>query len=154
MRNRSASSIWPMRSRRTLVSVTSTPHFSQTMPLILHALVFAAQAFVILDRTEDTRAEQAITLRLERPVVDGFRLLDLTEGPGANALRARRSRSGSDRTFGPTAVVKTSDSSFMSCSSLGVGFNFRVGGKGGMTAAPPCRQRRRLAISALNADRR
>ena len=27
-----ASSIWPMRSRRTLASVTSTPHFSQTMP--------------------------------------------------------------------------------------------------------------------------
>ena len=27
-----ASSIWPMRSRRTLASVTSTPHFSQMMP--------------------------------------------------------------------------------------------------------------------------
>src|SRR3546814_8133528 len=28
-----ASSIWPMRSRRTLVTVTSTPHFSHTTPL-------------------------------------------------------------------------------------------------------------------------
>ena len=28
-----ASSIWPMRSRRTFCTVTSTPHFSQTMPL-------------------------------------------------------------------------------------------------------------------------
>ncbi len=28
-----ASSIWPMRSRRTRASVTSTPHFSQMMPL-------------------------------------------------------------------------------------------------------------------------
>ena len=28
-----ASSIWPMRSRRTRDSVTSTPHFSQMMPL-------------------------------------------------------------------------------------------------------------------------
>ncbi len=28
-----ASSIWPIRSRRTLETVTSTPHFSQTMPL-------------------------------------------------------------------------------------------------------------------------
>jgi hypothetical protein len=28
-----ASSMWPMRSRRTLVTVTSTPHFSQTTPL-------------------------------------------------------------------------------------------------------------------------
>ncbi len=27
-----ASSMWPMRSRRTLVSVTSTPHFSQMTP--------------------------------------------------------------------------------------------------------------------------
>ena len=28
-----ASSMWPMRSRRTLARVTSTPHLSQTMPL-------------------------------------------------------------------------------------------------------------------------
>ena len=28
-----ASSIWPMRSRRTRASVTSTPHFSQITPL-------------------------------------------------------------------------------------------------------------------------
>ena len=27
-----ASSIWPIRSRRTLERVTSTPHFSQMMP--------------------------------------------------------------------------------------------------------------------------
>ena len=27
-----ASSMWPMRSRRTLEAMTSTPHFSQTMP--------------------------------------------------------------------------------------------------------------------------
>ena len=27
-----ASSMWPMRSRRTLVRVTSTPHFSHTTP--------------------------------------------------------------------------------------------------------------------------
>ena len=28
-----ANSIWPMRSRRTRLSVTSTEHFSQMMPL-------------------------------------------------------------------------------------------------------------------------
>ena len=28
-----ASSMWPMRSRRTFDWMTSTPHFSQTMPL-------------------------------------------------------------------------------------------------------------------------
>ena len=27
-----ASSMWPIRSRRTLASVTSVPHFSQMMP--------------------------------------------------------------------------------------------------------------------------
>ena len=48
---------------------------------IFHALIFAAQAFVILDRAKDTRAEQTVTLRLERPVVDGFGLFDLAEGP-------------------------------------------------------------------------
>jgi len=33
-----ASSIWPMRSLRTLLSVTSTPHRSQMMPLNLGPL--------------------------------------------------------------------------------------------------------------------
>lgn len=33
VRDGAASSIWPMRSRRTFDTVTSTPHFSQTMPL-------------------------------------------------------------------------------------------------------------------------
>ncbi len=54
----------------------------------LHALVLAAQALVVLDRSEDARAEQAVTLRLERAVVDGLRLLDLAVAPGADALGA------------------------------------------------------------------
>ncbi len=54
---------------------------------ILHALVLAAQALIVLDRAEDAGAEQAVTLGLERAVVDGFRLLDLTERPAADALR-------------------------------------------------------------------
>src|SRR5476651_312693 len=54
----------------------------------LHALVLAAQALVILDRSEDAGAEQAVTLRLEGAVVDGLRLLDLTVAPGADALGA------------------------------------------------------------------
>ena len=56
--------------------------------LVLHALVFAAQAFVVLYRTEDARAEQPVTFRLERAVVDRFRLLDFAEGPRADALGA------------------------------------------------------------------
>ena len=56
--------------------------------LVLHALVLAAQALVVLDRAEDARAEQTVTLGLERAVVDGLRLLDLAERPGQNLLRA------------------------------------------------------------------
>src|SRR5204863_4889161 len=59
--------------------------------LVFHALVLAAQAFVILDRTEDARAEQAVTLGLERPVVDRLRLLDLAEGPAADLVGRRDS---------------------------------------------------------------
>ncbi len=56
--------------------------------LVLHALVLAAQAFVVLHGTEDAGTEQAVTFGLERPVVDRFRLLDFAEGPRANALGA------------------------------------------------------------------
>jgi len=57
--------------------------------LVLHALVLAAQALVILDRAEDARAEQTVTLGLERAVVDRFGFLDLAVGPGKNPLRTR-----------------------------------------------------------------
>src|SRR6266550_2086253 len=55
--------------------------------LVLHALVLAAQALVILDRTEDAGAEQAVTLGLERAVVDRLGLLDLAEGPATDLVR-------------------------------------------------------------------
>src|SRR5439155_26957453 len=55
---------------------------------ILHPLVLAAQAHVVLDRPEDAGAEQAVALRLEGAVVDRLRLLDLAERPRADALRA------------------------------------------------------------------
>ena len=57
--------------------------------LVLHALVLAAQALVVLDRAEDARAEQAVTLGLERAVVDGLRLLDLAERPAADLVGRR-----------------------------------------------------------------
>ena len=56
--------------------------------LVLHALVLAAQALVVLDRSEDAGAEQTVTLRLERPVVDGLRLLDLAIRPRQDLLGA------------------------------------------------------------------
>ena len=60
-----ASSMCPMRSLRTFARVTSTPHFSADDAAVLETLVLAAQAFVVLDRPEDLRAEQTVTLRLE-----------------------------------------------------------------------------------------
>ncbi len=58
--------------------------------LVLHALVLAAQAFVVLGRTEDAGAEQAVALGLEGPVVDRLGLLDLAVRPGTDLLRARQ----------------------------------------------------------------
>ncbi|MNU68899.1 hypothetical protein D3C71_582750 [compost metagenome] len=54
---------------------------------VFQALVLAAQAFVILDRAKDLGAEQAVALRLEGTVVDGFRLLDFAVGPRTDFLR-------------------------------------------------------------------
>src|SRR5438874_6120693 len=55
---------------------------------ILHALVLAAQALVILDRAKDPGAEQPVAFRLEGAVIDRLGLFDLAIGPGADALRA------------------------------------------------------------------
>src|SRR5439155_21674377 len=55
---------------------------------VLHALVLAAQALVVLDRPEDPGAEQPVPLRLEGAVVDRLGLLDLAIGPGTDPLRA------------------------------------------------------------------
>ena len=46
---------------------------------MLHALVLAAEALVVLHRPEDGGAEQAVTFRLEGPVINRFRLLHLAE---------------------------------------------------------------------------
>ena len=56
--------------------------------LVLHALVLAAQAFVVLHGPEDARAEQAIAFRLEGAVVDGLRLLNLAMAPAQDLVRA------------------------------------------------------------------
>src|SRR6185369_13890996 len=68
-------------------------HFDRALfaddALVLHPLVLAAKALVVLDRPEDAGAEQAVALRLEGPVVDGLRLFDLAVGPGQNLLRGR-----------------------------------------------------------------
>ncbi len=56
---------------------------------MLQALVLAAQALVVLHGPEDLGAEQAVAFRLERPVVDGLRLLHFAVRPGADHVRRR-----------------------------------------------------------------
>jgi len=56
---------------------------------VLHALVLAAVALVVLHRPEDLRAEETITLGLEGPVVDRLGLLDLAVRPLADLLGRR-----------------------------------------------------------------
>ena len=58
---------------------------------MLEALVLSAKTLVVLDRAEDLRAEQAVALGLECPIVDRLRLLYLTEGPGTDHVRAGQS---------------------------------------------------------------
>jgi hypothetical protein len=65
-------------------------HFNATLlanhATVLQALVFAAQAFIVLDRAKNLRAKQTITLRLEGAVVDGFGFFDFTERPLTDLL--------------------------------------------------------------------
>ena len=48
---------------------------------VLETLVFAAQAFVILDRPEDLGAKQAIAFRFEGTIVNGLGFFYLAIGP-------------------------------------------------------------------------
>ena len=57
---------------------------------MLQTLVLTAQAFVVLDRTKDSRTKQTITLRLERAVVNGLRLFHFAKRPGADQIRRRK----------------------------------------------------------------
>ena len=45
---------------------------------ILDPLILTAKTLIVLDRSENPRAEQTVALRLERPVIDRLWLLDLT----------------------------------------------------------------------------
>ena len=69
----------------TLTTYFGLNHFNRAFfthnATVLQALVFTAQALVILDRAKDLGAEQAIALRFERTVVDGLRLFNFAIGP-------------------------------------------------------------------------
>ena len=55
--------------------------------LVLDALVFAAGALPVTGGPEDPLAEEAAFFRFEGAVVDGFRVLHLALGPGADDVR-------------------------------------------------------------------
>src|ERR1700683_1903690 len=57
---------------------------------VLHALVFAAQTLPVGDRAKDLGAEEAVALRLEGTVVDGFRLGYFAMRPGPDFFRTRQ----------------------------------------------------------------
>ena len=50
-------------------------------PTVFHPFVFAADAFVIVNRTENFSTEQTISFRFKCPVIDGFRRADLSIRP-------------------------------------------------------------------------
>ena len=56
-------------------------------PLVADSLVLPAVALPVLHRSEDPLAEQAVLFRLERSVVDGFRLGYFTMRPFQNLFR-------------------------------------------------------------------
>ena len=55
--------------------------------LELYLLIASAVALPVLDRPEDSLAEQTVPLRLERPVVDGLGLADLPTRPVPDLIR-------------------------------------------------------------------
>ena len=73
---------------------------------VLQALVLAAQALVVFDWAKDLGAEQTVTLRLERTVVDGFRLFYFTERPRTDHLRRGQSNTDGVELFDLTLVFQ------------------------------------------------
>ena len=57
------------------------------LALVADALVLAAVALPVLGRSKNALAVQAVTLRLQGAVVDGFGLFDLAVAPSADLLR-------------------------------------------------------------------
>ena len=76
-----ASSMWPMRSRRTLALGDLHAALIADHALEAGALVLAAVALPVLGGPEDALAEQAVALRLQGAIVDGFRLGNLAVRP-------------------------------------------------------------------------
>ena len=95
-----ASSMWPMRSRRTRASVTSTPQRSQITPLCLMRLYFPQEHSQSRVGPKMRSQKQAALFRFERAVIDRLRIFDFALAPGPHGVAAKRRRSRPDRNHG------------------------------------------------------
>ena len=86
-----ASWMWPMRSRRTLERVTSTPHLSQILFLSLNLMRLYLPQWHSQSLVGPKMRSQikAVALGLEGAVVDGFGLGYLAVAPLQNLLGGR-----------------------------------------------------------------
>ena len=81
--------------------------FTDDSPMF-HAFVLTTVALVVFCGPKYLGTEQAITLRLESPVINGLRLLDLSIGPFPDFLRRGQrdtNRVETQRIFGPNEKV-------------------------------------------------
>ena len=96
--------------RHALTTNLGQCHFNAALladhAAMLQALVLTAQALVILYRAKDLGAEQAVTLRLERTVVDGFRFFNFTERPRTDHLRRSKADANGIELFDLTLVFQ------------------------------------------------
>ena len=102
------------RARQLDVAHPLAPHFRHcdfhATFLANHAtmfqpFVFSTQAFVIAGRAEKLGAKQAVPFRFERPVVDGFGLLDFTIGPRTDLIWRRDSYTDGIKIFTLTRLM-------------------------------------------------
>src|ERR1700691_2418265 len=88
-----------MRARRSQLDVSQAftanlaernfhPALVANHSAVLHALVLAAQTLPVGDRAKDFGAKQAVTLGLERAVIDGLGFGDFSMRPRTDFFRA------------------------------------------------------------------
>src|SRR5262249_49670414 len=92
-------------------------HFDATTvanhPLILHAPVFAAGAFPVLLRAENTLAEEAVFFRTIGAIINRLRFLDFAERPAANVMGAGQADAHRPIIINPVIAAFTGTHSFL-----------------------------------------
>lgn len=96
-----------MQPRRTLVWVTSTPHFSQMTPRCFRRLYLPHRALVIFTGPRCGR-RKAVTFWFERTVVDGFRLLTSPKTMNGSCLAKPKKQADRIKLFGLVCAFRAS----------------------------------------------